>query len=787
MPVKWKTTQTVLVIYALFVLLFVGVVHTSDGPTLSAPHVQYAGNSNMAGSFPQSNATVTYITGNFSIGKESVLKYENTSLMVENISSESVSILVYGALFICNSTMDMSTGNSSAVKQIFIYGEPGSEISIENSKLAMSGQISLCYSKLSIYHSNLTADGLSSSNPYYDTLRLVSNHSSVSVISSSIGGLLSYSKSTSFRVAAWSSTITNFSQNSTVPLNESNVADYNAFIDRGEISFEYYGKKPGNNDSIKIYSGNSTIKYVYLNVSSQGETRAKNVSFNFPVLHRAGWFKQSPDFRIYLTDHFSDPVAVSNLTVSLFSNDTATLYPDSIFNYVISNSSFISLNSTIDLNEVTGLLCGKIINPEKNSLVAYQSKIYWINSMLNDSTSYRSSPFLNIQSEIYLFRILRIVGTYEGRTVANFNPTIVEGSSVLQNLTDQVNLQIGVILKANGTHPNYGIFALYGFSNESQNFTYTGNYMVEFHNLSMNVSLPPYPIFGVDTLDFDLHVNVPVVRVNLRNVELVSEGNSFIKFNVTVAGSLSGNGTMKVALTKSSFHIPSFVFSLNKGISGSYNELVHLPENVSPAYYHMLMKFNYNGAYIINTSNPINASEYVFPNVSLSISGNATLKNSDILVHLRILENGTFHISNANLEISEYDGNFLVGTANFNLTLGRDNYSLTMTGVTDHITRVNATIFTSFILLNHGNNYTSVVIPVHYPKHPVSNAPFMPEIYTFVILSSALVGMVLVYSYRRFMHTHYVCNNCGKTHRGRWSQCSCQQTEANHVDHKPRS
>jgi len=773
---KWKIAQIVLI---LFTLLSISSSYAHNGHSFSFQRIATVEVSPQAGSVSEINSTSIYITANLTVRRNETLKFENESIIIENMTSKLLKILVYGDLLICNSSISISSAYSSSVSQVFIHGEPGSRITIENSMIKVSGGIYLNNSQLEVNNSSLSSDNSSNTNPYRETLRFVVSHSYVMIVNSSLSGLLHYSQNCIFQVATWNSTIANFSQNSTVPLNRSNIADTNAYVVSGKISLQYFGNKVENNDYLKVSVRNSSVGYVRLNVSHPQQKMSANLSFSLQTFHIPEWFQDGNNFKVDLINHFSNPVAVSNLSVSLFSNDTVSLYPRSMFNYVIYNSTLIVVNSNVDINEANRFLDGCIINPQKNSVLANQSRIYWISSTINQSYRYRDSPFINIRSKIYLFRYMEISGKWENRSIANFNPAITEQSPSLRNITDLINSRTAAILEEHGIFSSGRILALFAVSNQSQNFAYTGDYLVRFGNSSMEVSLPPFPFFDLKVIHYVFRAKVPSIVIEISHVKLVSGGNSTLDFNTIISGGKIFNSTITVELRGSNGSSYCYDFHTMEMTSGHHSEYMLLEPTVLPGNYTVLVEFSASVPFITKTSNPVMVSSYVFPDLSLRISGNATEENSQLFLRLHISKTGIFNLSSVSLKISVYNCGTLIRTAEFPVVLGKNFYNYTLATTTAAITEVNATVLTPVTLMNQSRNCTYVVLQVFHLQGHSNIMPLRIWEYTPVLVSAILSAVAGSYFCRRYVHTYYVCRNCGSTHRGRWAKCTCDEKGKN--------
>ena len=482
----------------------------------------------------------TYLTGNILIPSGKKLLFENTTIIAENLTLKTIEIWVKGTLVLDNSTLEVSAEYSSAIRQVLIHGLPNSTIIIRSSKIISPGEFYLNQSTLTVINSSIFPANLSKSDPFERTTRLVSKSSSINIINSSIGGLFNCSGNRYFPVAVWNSEILNFAQNSTIPLNETNVTYRNSYVVSAEISFNYSGISTEDNNSLVVLFGNKTVEKISLPWRN-GEGLQKNQStFTFSTSHLPVWFQNKTNFQIKLLDNFYSPVEIRNLSITLISNDTVSLYPVSMFNYILTNSILFSVHSSLGINDNPLFIMKNIVNPEKNRIIANRSSLYIVNSLISGGTNYSSSPFCNLRSDIYLSRIVSVKGTYHKLSIINFQPMITDESNILENISKKINSKIDSMMSAFNILNGGQTSLVYGYGNGTSNFTYLGNYEISFMNSSSSLFLPPFPSFNDSVLNVEIIAIVPEVSFHLDKSNFVSGANSILNFSA-LSSSMSLN------------------------------------------------------------------------------------------------------------------------------------------------------------------------------------------------------------------------------------------------------
>ena len=713
----------------------------------------------------------TYLTGNILIPSGKKLVFENTTIIAENLTLKTIEIWVKGTLVLDNSTLEVSAEYSSAIRQVIVHGLSNSTIIIRSSKIISPGEFYLNQSTLTVINSSIFPANLSKSDPFERTTRLVSKSSSINIINSSIGGLFNCSGNRYFSVAVWNSEILNFAQNSTIPLNETNITYRNSYVVSAEISFNYSGVSTEDNNSLVVLFGNKTVEKISLPWRN-GEGLQKNQStFTFSTSHLPAWFQNKTNFQIKLLDNSYSPVEIRNLSITLISNDTVSLYPVSMFNYILTSSILFSVHSSLGINDNPLFIMKNIVNPEKNRIIANRSSVYIVNSLISGGTNYSSSPFCNIRSDIYLSRIVSVKGTYHKLSIINFQPMITDESNILENISKKINSKIDSMMNAFNILNGGQTSLVYGYGNGTSNFTYLGNYEISFMNSSSSLFLPPFPSFNDSVLNVEIIAIVPEVSFHLDKSSFVSGANSILNFSALSSSMSLNTALMNATLIQGNRSVYSIHFRLKTPVSGNYAETFYLPSNILPGSYTLKLNWSSNEAYVTNSSAMNCESIYVFPDLSIHISGKFYVIGANMILNLHIIRIGSFEIGKATLRILEYDGNSLTRTLFDIIKPNNGTYYFSLGEENPAITRLNVTLLTGVRLLGQSKNSTSISINVKLTQKSsyVTASFFDTHFFVFIALSS--VAVLGLYVSWKFHHTYHVCKTCGRLYRGFGRTC----------------
>ena len=768
-----KSILVILQLILIIIISFSGISPVSHHVTVTAGEFHSSARNRESLSYIVYNST--YLTGNILIPSGKEMVFENTTVIAENLTLKTTEICVRGTLVLDNSTLEVSTKYSSAVRQVLIHGLPNSAIMMRDSKIISPGGFYLNHSTLTVINSSIFPANLSKSDPFERTMRLVSNSSSINLINSSIGGLLDCSSNRYFPVAIWNSEILNFSQNSTIPINETNVTYPDSYVVSAKVLFNYSGVSGEDNDSLIVNSGNKTVEKIGLPWKNGEDVQRNQSTFFFSLPHLSTWFQNKTNFQIKLLNNFYSPVEIRNLSLTLISNDTVSLYPVSMFNYILTNSTLFSVYSLLGINDKPLFAVKNIINPEKNRIIANRSSVYIVSSLISGETYYSSSPFCNVHSNIYLSRIVLVNGAYHGLSIMNFDPMIKEESNHLENVTDKVNSKIDSIMNTFNMLNDNQASLLYGYGNGTPNFVYTGNYEIGFMNSSTSLFLPPFPSFNDSVLDIELTAVVPEISFHLRQSSFVSGTNSMLNFSAFFSSKGLNTVSVNATLIQGNRSAYSTQIIITDPVSKNYSEMFHMPSYVLPGSYTLRLNWSYDEAYVTNSSAMDCESIYVFPDLSIHISGNFSITGNNMVLNLHIIRIGSFEIGKTTLRILEFEGNSVVGTSydiikpnngTYYFSLGKENLA---------ITRLNVTLFTGVRLLGQSKNSTSMSINVKLTQKSNHGTPFFLNTQFFASIVLASVAALGVYVSWKIYHTYYVCKTCGKLYRGFGRNCeSCK-------------
>lgn len=828
-PIKELVVFSIIAVLAMSGLTFhFQESSPSDNHLTSPVLLNKVSNPVMKDSIPSSTDTTVYLTGNITVGAGQVLSIVNENVVLESLSLNSISVSSYGSVVIRNSSLTISTAAYSIVREFFLRAFNGSSLMISNSTVDLSGAIDLNSSFATISNSDLNSSQSASGSPYESTLSMEGNNSTLRVYNSTISGLYRQHGAHEYSDAGFYLNQPMFSQqNATVPLSQSSVRREGSMINGVRINVTYVGNVTGDNNSLWVYY-NNTLEGEYTLPYTHGESYAeKNITVNFTGTdHAVGWMEESSNFRLVSHIHYSDAIAIENLTETFRSNDTVSLYGAGIYSYDFTNSTVLFFNTSLGLNSYSYLTTNGEYNPYRLSLIAYNSTILLGDTNITSDGSYADPFFTLHNSSLNLFRIVDASLYSHGIPVTNGSYSVNGSGSAAVSESMELNRTLDEVDASwimNFTYPPVSYEA---YSDKGSN--YTNQFYARDGNSSEIFSIQPFPYLSRNPMNLSFNTDTPYSSFSIENAHIGHNGTGTV--NVSFNGDLASLKVLNITLSVHNSNGTMLTQAANfpsPGVNGTL--VIHLDAGVEfPPGSYVISIHAYSGqAYAFENSGYANCTYYIqatpLPKVTIykfqinetglpagSIWGlkNASsyflTPNSSLILSL----NGSSRmsvVSPAGMKPSSTGMNLTIGTYQYSVKFTRILYTLTFyntnvsAGSTWQVTVGGHTYSSSVgslsVRLQPGVYNYEVSDPSGYTmKHSsgIVNLSVSPaEVHIastfhqslkvlithrisrplyYLPLAGAVMALISVAGWKA-SHAWYVCGKCGSTRKRRKGPC----------------
>lgn len=821
----------VLTVFLIIMMFGFMSVHVNPGSTVHIPSRGRKQNLSAYSDFlpSWSRDTTVYMTENITVPGNTTFSIVNEDLIVESLSYVDLGISSSGTLRIVNSTITLSSASYSTVRGFSIAMYGNSRLLVRNSSLVFPGKITLNGTDAVISNSFINSTQTSGSIPYENSLRLEVNGSTLDIYNSTVTGLYRQSGPVEYNDGSLYCYEPGFSQNARVPMAISSSNVEKSLINSVNIRVIYVGNSTENVNNLSVFYNGSQIGTLPLPYLLNQTSREANFTVNFTgTLHPLSWVENSSNFYLVANINFPDAIALSNVTLTLKTNDTVNLYGQEYYSYSISNSSVVFSNDTLGLTQNAQHLINGTLNPFRNSLVASNSTLLIGDTHLSQPGNFQSPFFQLLNSSVYLFRNVRVDAYAGGIPVDNLDVAVHPESWITGYVSDSSMQRFQDILNSTGAKwiSSWRNTVLYEYTENGLDWNYTNQFIASYGNDSTVFSIAPFPELQNGSITVNLSTSLPYADFTAENTGITAHNSA--NLTVTYTGNLSalpsltvqwwiysdgllylnGNTSLR-GITPGN----SFTLQLNSTVSlpaGTYLVRYHAASTY-PHAFHLAGWFNSS----LNVSVPQNVAYY---RISINSSG---LQKGDIW---GIMVNGSDYFSTSSsivLSISGDQNATVISPSGMNSTISRftispsrEVYNITfymqLYGVTFHNTGIGTNSSWEVIIAGHGYRSDTSSITVKLPSgsynyqivdpgsygikdpagiinvtesdanvtvvstvHTTFTGVLMKELSLPQYYIPALVILMIVGSFIAWRGSHrwYVCSNCGSTRKKKNEQC----------------
>lgn len=629
-----------------------------------------------------------YLTGNVTVkaGQNYTISHEN--LLVESLYDTTIHMKVYGNLSVTNSYISLDNVSYSKVLNFSIFMEPGSRFNLQNSTLLFPGAIAFNHSYARMENSTVNTSVSDSKNPYDSSLRISSNYSQISILSSTVNGLYRQNAPYQFRDGFQYLYNTPYSStNSTIKMTPASHIRYKAHINSAVINVTYSSKYNESNNYLKIgYGGKLLEEYMLpFNLSEKQATQSFKLNFS-GTEHNLTWMENSANFYLISVINSQTPITIYNLSEFFYSNDTVSLYGNSPYSYNFSNSNVTVFNSSIGVNDAENVLTSGQANPDKLFMNLNRSTLTIGDSSITGQGSYFDPFFQNHDSRIYFMSEINVNAYSHDIPVQNLQYGI--SPSGHENLAGKVFLN-SINSTGSSWIYNGSDAVVYETANVSGDFNYTGTFSISSAGSISHFSVSPFPTLNRGPLNFTFtSLSIPYSSFNLSGFHVDANGTG--KFYLQWAGNLSATANLNLSWTlynASSTIMQGETIIGSPGTTGSKAVFINLTEHLEPGKYTLDAKAAIGEEHAFNNSGRVSSTyflgilppkEHMIRIVSnggldgkiwgISI-GNTTFYNNDTSIYVNITVNETARI----IEPNGYGSS----PAILNLTPSQSQYNIT--------------------------------------------------------------------------------------------------------------
>ena len=495
-------------------------------------------------------SNISYLDHNITIQKNQTEYFNN-----ENIEffGKNISILDYGTLDITNSKLN----SMNFTVTINVYG---GRINVINSSIDAPGHLNIIGSNATFISSVINKN--SNMTLYFQKDNVIFDHSYIGFYSNKV-------KSKCYTSGIMYGKSYPYSHYGYLPLTPY-VFYSNSYVGKLVLKLLLRGDNHGTGE-IELYEHSKFIENVSIPVREGNYSY--NTTINLPEDIKSLTIGNTQNLAFKIPENSRQAIAGEdgnitfyNITIVALSNDTENYFGVNNYNIVICNSFVNSYNSDVDTNMKNYYIYQKILNPNKKSIFLINSTYNSFNSLYNGST-YKNSPFLNINSSVYYYETINIEFT-NGIHIIPLHYNILP-----DNYNKSLN-QIAIICNKNIENDSKLIQYRPSYLFEIQNnnsMKYYGDYQLTSGKFQYNFSIPPIPIFK-QNYKAEIYVKIPGINCSLYEpIQLASGKINELLLNIT---SELHSSIVKVRVIFSNSIIYNHTLSLNA------NETVSIPINI---------------------------------------------------------------------------------------------------------------------------------------------------------------------------------------------------------------
>jgi hypothetical protein len=462
----------------------------------------------------------------------------------------------FGCLRIVNSSIHMYSSNQSLVTNVLGSVNPAN-LTVENSSWSIPGMISMSHSVDRISNSTFSS-GFTVPADEAETLSVLIVNSSFTGYNSTFAGLMHTSPVAPEDTANISySRDVPFSSDGIIPLSDHVLTGTDPLVTRVEVNLTFSGNNPTGENSLNFtYSGN----FESFRLADTGSVHNESSStFNLTLsskLAPLNSLENNFSVSMYVANTLGSNSSIESLNISLFSNDTVSLYGLRYFSYDIYNSTVTFARSSLMIDMNNPDLYDNVMNPAHDFLFSVNSSIYILGSEIDGSQGTYSFYFEH-SSTILLYAYVRVTAITGSLNDSNF-PLVITPLTCATYVSSMNRFAYGALSALNVnegkiSNYSYGYYLLTDFIMGPAK-TYTGNYEFGIYNFTDQVALPDYNYSSLNLLNETLHINLPILSFQLMTEDLVMGASNNVALNVSLEGcesmQISINGIIRLGKTQ---------------------------------------------------------------------------------------------------------------------------------------------------------------------------------------------------------------------------------------------
>lgn len=645
------------------------------------------------------------ISGNLNIKRNYTLTIINTVVLF-TFPSENYSCLSdNGTLILYNSEITMSqTSSLKNSLSIIVKGTPKSQsrMVMNNSSILINGTLnaenSMFYAKDSVISS--MGAGSNAGTEFQNSTVLFYN--------STLAGEKRQTPTSEFKSGDLYGPDSWFSNIGDVPLHGTLTSSGKTLVNRIDISLTYGGYTYGN-ASYMLFNVSGATVYRYTLESTGYPFNETTVNFSVNLsgsLPDSDSLINGGDFTSFFTlVPYKTNTTLFNISVSLLSNDTISLFGKQFFGPLMINSTTYAVKSGFKLDYDRGYLIGNELNPAKNAFFLENgSTLFSVGSYAFDTgTSTSSSPFeiSGSSATIYSLQTMNDI-SMEGRLNGTTNTVTADGLNSKMNI--YVNQENQAILSAlsgfgleysNVSHNGVATIPLLQDVINQTSSNYIGNYIDTVDAQESYFSENASTIFLQNSTPVNVRVNVPELFGILEYHNATYGSTLNITSSVSSFYSPSRNVTLYVNATNGdqSENLEEFKENLSSNQTELFTRKINTTSLLNPGEY--LLTLSFSGVrYVYNSQNTLSSHNLmVYSNVDLSMSYNYSMSNANsVVLNVTILNSGIQPANESVFKVSFYDGTALIGENSKKINVGPEENISVMVNFASKYPMTNATM-----------------------------------------------------------------------------------------------
>jgi hypothetical protein len=612
-----------------------------------------------------------YLFQNLTVPPGSALYINNTHLVFVSGSTAGMSIEDFGSMYVNNSTISTQLSNGTGSFPVnFVVGNEsgkvGADLYVKNSSLQFGGSIFAVDSTTTFIGSDIGCEILSNPDPGMD-LGMSFHNCTIYSGNSSYDGFLRSNVTRPYIDGSMNYTFSN----RTGPLSEegyhSVMVSYgyrcspDSYLEAAILNLTSSGNDSAGDDFVTVCEGNTTIENITL-ISTGGTDRLLNSTFTFPVPRMITRTAAYSAGGISVHYYFSPGTTpeIWNISLSLVSNDTESLYGPDNYNILLYNSTMISVGDDLGIGFQKMYSYGSMLNPEKNMVIGYgNSSVFIVGDYSGYSPqSYSSPPFLlydNSHISVYKLETMEFSTSYG--PFYNCSPVVTPDMipSGLDRSINMSNMEISGILRDSplnkvvecGRH-EFIMPLLEATMNASGQPEFLGDYSVTMALSRWYFSIGTFPDCLTNQTTDVFPLNLPALFVSSSS-RYVTVGNSSLSLELHASSQLTLTKLTAELVTNSSIYLVnvSAPISLSGGASNmTFN--CYVPVSVRTGMHDIIIRGVTRGYSLTGENFTVVSSITVLPDVHASVSGfTACIYRNNVSV--------SFNLSNSGLSCISYD------------------------------------------------------------------------------------------------------------------------------------